>query len=176
MAEYVILVDELDREIGVGEKMEVHRQGRLHRAFSVLIFNGRGELLLQKRARTKYHSGGLWTNTCCGHPRPGEAVVEAARRRLQEEMGFTCELEEAFTFIYRAELDHDLIEHEYDHVVVGWCDGVHPRPDPAEAEDWQWVALGRLHQEIAAHPERYTYWFKLLLGQLKPSLLERGRH
>ena len=114
--EEVILVDEHDREIGSGEKLQIHQEGKLHRAFSVLVFNWKQELLLQKRKETKYHSGGLWTNTCCSHPRPGELTLEAAQRRLHEEMGLTCPLREVENFIYRAEFENGLIEHEYDHL------------------------------------------------------------
>src|SRR5919205_4313288 len=125
-AEELILVDAQDRELGVKEKLQAHVEGALHRAVSVFVFDGGGRLLLQKRAPTKYHSAGLWSNTACGHPRPGESTLAAARRRLREEMGFDCELREAFQFLYRAELDGELVEHEYDHVFVG----VHDR-DPA---------------------------------------------
>src|SRR5918997_6672888 len=124
MSEQVILVDEADREVGTGSKLEAHREGALHRAFSVFVFDRRGRLLLQKRAAGKYHSGGLWSNTCCGHPRPGEATAEAARRRLREEMNFDCELRAAFEFLYRAQFTNKLIEHEYDHVFVGEFGGV----------------------------------------------------
>ena len=120
--EEVILVDEHDREIGSGEKLQIHQEGKLHRAFSVLVFNWKQELLLQKRKETKYHSGGLWTNTCCSHPRPGELTLEAAQRRLHEEMGLTCPLREVGNFIYRAEFENGLIEHEYDHVLAGSSD------------------------------------------------------
>ncbi|HEX7957304.1 MAG TPA: isopentenyl-diphosphate Delta-isomerase, partial [Pyrinomonadaceae bacterium] len=118
-SEQLILVDADDRELGAGEKLEVHRAGALHRAFSVFVFDGRGRLLMQRRAAGKYHSGGLWSNTACGHPRPGEATRAAARRRLREEMGLDCELSAAFEFVYRAELGDSLVEHEYDHVFVG---------------------------------------------------------
>ena len=119
MQEQVILVDQQDREIGVAEKLEAHRKGKLHRAFSVFLFNAKDEMLLQQRAAEKYHSGGLWTNTCCSHPRPGEPTEAAARRRLREEMGISCNLNKAFDFIYRAEFDNGLIEHELDHVFIG---------------------------------------------------------
>lgn len=161
--ERVILVDEDDRPIGTEEKLAAHHKGLRHRAFSIIIVNDRGEMLLQKRADGKYHSGGLWTNTCCGHPRPGESIESAARRRLQEEMGFTCPLEERFTFAYRAELDQGLVENELDHVFVGHCDGARPQPDPHEVGDWRWVDVPTLRQDVAAHPERYTYWFRILL-------------
>src|SRR5918997_6014944 len=127
--EEVILVDERDRVLGASGKLRAHREGALHRAFSVFVFDGEGRLLLQKRARGKYHSAGLWSNTACGHPRPGEATREAARRRLREEMGFDCGLREAFQFLYRAELGGALVEHEYDHVLIGAHEG-DPSPDP----------------------------------------------
>jgi len=160
--ERVILVDERDREVGFAEKMQAHAEGLLHRAFSVFVFDGEGRLLLQRRALSKYHSGGLWSNTACGHPRPGETVAGAARRRLAEEMRVGCELRPGFEFIYRAELDNDLTEYEYDHVLVGSFDG-EPRPDPAEVGDWRWVGLEELRGELAARPERYSYWLRVVL-------------
>ncbi len=160
-AEQLILVDADDREIGVGEKLGTHREGALHRAFSVFVFDRRGRLLLlQKRAATKYHSAGLWSNTACGHPRPGEATETAARRRLREEMGFDCELREAFAFLYRAEVGGALVEHEYDHVFVGAYGG-EPAPDPAEVADWRWVSTGELRRALREEPRRYTRWLKL---------------
>src|ERR671913_2483251 len=141
--EEVILVDEHDRVVGAGEKLRAHREGALHRAFSVFVFDAGGRLLLQKRAREKYHSGGLWSNTACGHPRPGEPTATAARRRLREEMSLDCELREAFEFVYRAELDGALVEHEYDHVFVGTHEG-DPAPDPSEVAGWRWVTMGEL--------------------------------
>lgn len=159
-SEELILVDADDRELGVGEKMEVHLSGALHRAFSVFIFDGRGRLLLQKRAADKYHSAGLWSNTACGHPRPGEATHAAARRRLREEMGFECELRRAFEFVYRAELDGSLVEHEYDHVFVGSCEA-EPAPDPSEVEEWRWVSMGELRRGLRDEPHLYSRWLKL---------------
>src|SRR5919107_6254005 len=159
-AEQLILVDAFDRELGVGEKMEVHLAGALHRAFSVFVFDGRGRLLLQKRAADKYHSAGLWSNTACGHPRPGEATREAARRRLREEMGFDCELRPAFEFVYRAEVGGALVEHEYDHVFVGTHAGEDPAPDASEVEDWRWVSMDELRRCLREEPERYSYWLK----------------
>ena len=161
--EQVILVDEQDRQVGVGEKMETHRTGALHRAFSVFVFDSAGRLLLPKSAGTKDHSGGLWSNPCCGHPRPGEATVEAARRRLREEMNFDCELRGAFSFLYRVEFDNRLVEHEYDHVLVGRFDG-EPAPEPSEVEDWRWVSGDELARALNAHPERYSYWLGVALG------------
>ncbi|HNT74026.1 MAG TPA: isopentenyl-diphosphate Delta-isomerase [Anaerolineae bacterium] len=166
MEEQVILVDKEDREIGTEKKMATHRKGLLHRAFSVLIFNSAGEMLLQQRAATKYHSGGLWSNACCGHPRPGEPTAAAARRRLHEELGMDCPLEETFAFYYRAELEDGLSENEYDHVLVGQCDGLTPQPDSTEVSDWRWMDMAALRADIAAQPERYTYWFKVLLEHL----------
>lgn len=159
-AEELILVDADDREVGVGEKLQTHREGALHRAFSVFVFDRRGRLLMQKRAAAKYHSAGLWSNTACGHPRPGEATRDAARRRLREEMGFDCELREAFEFVYRAEVGDRLVEHEYDHVFAGTHDR-DPAPDHAEVEDWRWVEMGELRRELREAPERYSFWLKL---------------
>ena len=158
--EQVILVDECDRELGASEKLSAHTEGALHRAFSVFIFDGAGRLLLQRRARGKYHSGGLWSNTACGHPRPGEATAEAARRRLREEMSLDCELREAFEFIYRAQLDGALVEHEYDHVFVGTNDA-EPAPDPTEVEEWRWVSMSDLRKGLRDEPHRYSYWLKV---------------
>jgi isopentenyl-diphosphate delta-isomerase len=159
VSEQLILVDAQDRELGVKEKMEAHVEGALHRAFSVFVFDSKKRLLLQRRARTKYHSGGLWSNTACGHPRPGETTLAAARRRLREEMGFDCELREAFEFLYRAELDGALIEHEYDHVFVGTHEG-DPAPDPSEVEDWRWVTMEELRRRLSDEPQSYSYWLK----------------
>ena len=158
--EQVILVDETDRELGVAGKLRAHREGALHRAFSVFIFDRAGRLLLQRRARGKYHSGGLWSNTACGHPRPGEPTAEAARRRLREEMSLDCELSRAFEFVYRAELGGALVEHEYDHVFVGTHDA-EPAPDPAEVEEWRWVSMGDLRRGLSEEPESYSYWLKV---------------
>jgi isopentenyl-diphosphate Delta-isomerase len=165
MEDLVILVDECDREVGVAEKMLVHREGRRHRAFSIFVTNSSGQLLLQKRAIAKYHSGGLWTNTCCSHPRPHESTLNAAYRRLQEEMGFTCNLTETFSFIYQAHLDRDLIEHEFDHVLQGEFNG-EPILNPSEAEAWRWIDIDELKAEIALNPQFYTYWLKECLYRL----------
>lgn len=161
-SEQLILVDAQDRELGVKEKMEAHVEGALHRAFSVFVFDSEKRLLLQQRARTKYHSGGLWSNTACGHPRPGETTLAAARRRLREEMGFDCELREAFEFLYRAELDGALIEHEYDHVLVGTYEG-DPAPDPSEVEGWRWVTMDGLRRGLSDEPQSYSYWLKVVI-------------
>lgn len=160
--ERVILVDEGDREVGSAEKMVAHAEGLLHRAFSIFVFDRAGRLLLQRRAHSKYHSGGLWSNTCCGHPRPGETVIGAARRRLLEELNFSCDLREGFEFLYRAELDRGLTEHEYDHVLVGGFDG-EPRPEPSEVAAWRWVGMEELRDDVRRRPEGYSYWLRVAL-------------
>jgi isopentenyl-diphosphate delta-isomerase len=160
--EMVILVDQDDNAIGTMEKMEAHRKGQLHRAFSVVIFNQKGEMLLQKRATQKYHSGGLWTNACCSHPQPGEKIEDAARRRLREEMGIDVAASFSHKFIYRVPLDQDLIEHEYDHVYIGIFNG-EPVINRQEVEDWKFVPMNWLRNDIRLHPEKYTYWFRLMI-------------
>ena len=147
------------------EKMEAHRTGKLHRAVSVLVFNSDGHWLLHRRAAGKYHSGNLWTNTCCSHPRPGEAELNAAHRRLQEEMGLACELQHQFAFRYRAELDHGLVEHEFDHVFTGVTNDV-PQPDPAEVAEWKYVSTDHLRVMVEKHPEEFTEWFKLIFPKV----------
>ena len=160
MTELVTLVDEQDREVGVAEKLSAHVEGRLHRAFSIFVFDEAGRLLLQRRAATKYHSGGLWSNTCCGHPRPGEATDAAAHRRLREEMNFDCPLRKAFDFLYRAEVGNRLVEHEYDHVFTGRYSG-EPSPVAAEVAEWRWMSLSALRDELGANPDAYSYWLKV---------------
>ncbi|MDX6269806.1 MAG: isopentenyl-diphosphate Delta-isomerase [Acidobacteriota bacterium] len=163
LIEQVILVDEHDRELGASEKLAAHSAGRLHRAFSIFVFNSEGQLLLQRRAKAKYHSGGLWSNTCCGHPRPDESTAAAARRRLREEMNFDCELRAAFEFVYRAEFANELIEHEYDHVFVGEFDGAFVA-DESEVEEWKWMTPGELRRDVRERPEEYTYWLRVALA------------
>jgi isopentenyl-diphosphate delta-isomerase len=162
--EHVILVNEQDEAIGTMEKMEAHRTGVLHRAFSILLFNSKGEILLQQRALGKYHSGGLWTNTCCSHPLPGETMEAATRRKLYQEMGVDLQPTFAYKFIYRATLDHDLIEHEYDHVYTGFYDG-EPAINRDEVADWKYMDLLLLREDMRLHPADYTYWFKLIVEQ-----------
>ncbi len=157
--EFMVLVDADDSVIGTAEKLEVHQIGALHRAFSVIIWDSAGRLLLQKRSVGKYHSGGLWTNTCCGHPRPGEDVHPAALRRLHEEMGFTCVLESLGIIRYRAELDQGLIEHELVHVFRGVYDGT-IAPNREEAEGYQWALLEDVRADAAAMPQRFSAWFR----------------
>ncbi len=167
--EEVVLVNENDQPIGLEEKIAAHLNGSLHRAFSVFIFNVSGELLIQQRTSTKYHSKGLWSNTCCGHPRPGETVERASRRRLNEEMGFDSALTPLFNFVYRAMLEEGLIEHEYDHVLVGHFDGV-PKPNSSEVTDWKWVDLSTLKTDLEQHPDRYTYWFRISLDRVQHAM------
>lgn len=158
--EQVILVDALDNEMGSMEKMEVHLKGLLHRAFSVFLFNNQGEMLLQKRAADKYHSPGLWTNTCCSHPRPGELVKDAANRRLVEEMGIVANIEHAFHFIYNARLDQGLVEHELDHVYIGTYDGI-INPNEQEVSDYLYINMELLKNKIMSAPDDFTAWFKI---------------
>ncbi|MGQ9719966.1 MAG: isopentenyl-diphosphate Delta-isomerase [Candidatus Jordarchaeum sp.] len=161
----VTLVDENDKELGSEEKIKTHKEGRLHRAFSIFIFNSKGEMLLQKRAKSKYHSGGLWSNACCSHPRPGENLEYAAHRRLKEEMGFDCDLRKVFHFIYKTSLDNKLTEHEFDHVFIGDYDGV-VKINPEEAEDFKWIKIDILKESVQRHPENYTEWFKIALSEV----------
>ena len=158
--ENVILVDEKDNQVGLMPKLEAHQKGLLHRAFSVFIFNTDYKLLLQKRASSKYHSGGLWTNTCCSHPRDGEDIIDAANRRLNEEMGIKTSLRKVFDFIYTAELDNNLIENEFDHVFYGVYD-IDPIINKDEAEDFKWVDMETLKNDIENNKDQYTVWFKI---------------
>lgn len=156
---FVVLVDELDNQVGTMEKMEAHRKALLHRAVSVFIMNSKGEWLMQQRALSKYHSSGLWSNTCCTHPNPGESYSEAAHRRLMEEMGMECELEELFDFIYKIKLDNELTEHELDHVFIGVTD-VMPEINREEVEDWKYMKLEDIKIDVLKNPESYSYWFR----------------
>lgn len=160
--EHVVLVDTNDSPIGTMEKLEAHQKALLHRAFSILLFNTKGELLLQKRAGTKYHSGGLWSNTCCSHPLPDETMEQATKRKLLQEMGIEVNLEFAYKFIYKADLDKNLTEHECDHVFIGQFDGV-PNINPDEVEDWKYISLSKLKEDIRKQPDQFTAWFKLIM-------------
>jgi len=160
--EKVILVDKKDNQIGVEEKLKAHQDSKLHRAFSIFIFNAKGELLLQQRASTKYHTPSLWTNTCCSHPRVGELIQEAAERRLKEEMGISCELKRIFSFIYKAEFDNSLTEYEYDHVFVGEFED-EPVLNPEEVDSYKWISIDELKKDVDQSPEKYTPWFKIIL-------------
>ena len=158
--ENVILVDEKDNQVGLMPKLEAHQKGLLHRAFSVFIFNSDYELLLQKRASSKYHSGGLWTNTCCSHPRDGEDTIDAANRRLYEEMGIKTSLRKVFDFIYKAELDNNLTENEFDHVFYGVYNN-DPVINTEEADDFKWIDMETLRNDIDNNPDQFTVWFKI---------------
>ncbi|MDH0673829.1 MULTISPECIES: isopentenyl-diphosphate Delta-isomerase [Empedobacter] len=161
MEEFVVLVDQDDQKLGLMEKQQAHVAGLLHRAFSVFVFNSKGELMIQQRAASKYHSPTLWTNTCCSHPRDNETYEQAAHRRLEEEMGFDCELEYKFNFIYKAHLENDLIEHELDHVFIGTFDE-EPKLNPDEVMAYRWVELDDLKKDMEKNPQNYTAWFKII--------------
>ena len=163
--EQVVLVDEHDNEVGTMEKIEAHEKALLHRAFSIFVFNDAGQMMLQKRALSKYHSPGLWTNTCCSHPRPGESLEEATRRRIAEEMGFECKMHEVFSFIYKAAFDHGLTEHELDHVFMGLHNG-DPLINPDEVEEWKWIDVDDLLKDIDQFPDKYTVWFKIAVKEM----------
>ena len=167
--ELVILVNEKDEQIGLMPKMEAHEKALLHRAFSVFVFNDRNELMIQQRAKGKYHSPGLWTNTCCSHQREGETNIQAGKRRLQEEMGFTTELKDTISFIYKAPFDNGLTEHEFDHILVGHFNE-EPNLNPEEVSDYKWVSLEDLKQDMVEHPERYTAWFKIIFEKYYESI------
>jgi isopentenyl-diphosphate delta-isomerase len=167
--EYVILVDSNDHPLGKMEKLEAHQKGLLHRAFSVLIWNSKNEILIHQRAFGKYHSEGLWTNTCCSHPRPPETILEAAHRRLFEEMGFDCPLEQRFHFIYKTELENELIEHELDHILIGEFNE-EPNPNPTEVNAYRWINLLDLKQEIATSPTHFTFWFKEIIAKFEEKI------
>jgi len=163
--DHVILVDENDSQRGIMEKIEAHKKGELHRAFSIIVFNSKGEMLLQRRAIEKYHSGGLWTNTCCSHPKLGENLQESALNRLNEEMGFSCKLEKKFHFIYKAELDHELSEHELDHVFIGYYNE-NPKINSHEVFEWKYMSINDIQENMKLHPENYTAWFKIIFSRI----------
>jgi isopentenyl-diphosphate delta-isomerase len=165
MMEQVILVDEQDNPIGLMEKQAAHIEPHLHRAFSIFIFNSKGELLLQQRALSKYHSPGLWTNTCCSHPRAGETLEGATSRRLMEEMGMVCPMHEVYTFIYKAPVGEGLTEHEFDHVFIGQSDDS-PIINHEEVESWKYMTVADLKDDIQLHPEHYTEWFKITFEEM----------
>ena len=167
--EKVILVNEKDEPIGLMPKMEAHEKGLLHRAFSVFVFNDKNELMLQQRALSKYHSPGLWTNTCCSHQREGESNIEAGIRRLQEEMGFTTDLKDTMAFIYKAPFDNGLTEHEFDHILVGNFNAS-PNLNPEEVSAWKWMNLNEVQKSMKHHPELYTEWFKIIFDKYYQSI------
>jgi isopentenyl-diphosphate delta-isomerase len=163
--EQLILVNEHDEAIGTMEKMEAHRRALLHRAFSVFVFNNQAQLLLQQRANDKYHCGGMWTNTCCSHPRPNEETLAAASRRLQEEMGFTTPLKKVFDFVYKAPFSNGLTEYEFDHVFVGYYDGP-IEANPAEVADYKYLEVDEIHRLITQQPQVFTPWFQIAFPKL----------
>ena len=171
----VILVDEQDRPTGEAEKMHAHREGMLHRAFSVFIFNKRGDMLLQQRAAHKYHSGGLWTNACCSHPMPGEETTAAALRRLQEEMGFVTPVEKCFDFVYKASFGNGLTEYEFDHVYTGTYEGP-IAPDKDEVADYCYKSMDDIATSLKEHPEKYTAWFHLAFPRIYQWKTESAGH
>ena len=164
-------MSEVDEQLGLMAKMEAHEKGILHRAFSVFIFNKKGELLLQQRALDKYHSPGLWTNTCCSHQRDGESNIEAGKRRLQEEMGFNCDLKELFWFVYKASFDNGLTEHELDHVMIGHYDD-DPIVNLEEAAAFKWMPLEDVKKDMQIQPELYTEWFKIIFNEYDQRLVK----
>jgi isopentenyl-diphosphate delta-isomerase len=167
----IVLVNENDESIGSIGKLEAHQKGLLHRAFSIIVWNNQNQILIHQRAFGKYHSEGLWTNTCCSHPKMGETVIEAAHRRLKEEMGFDCQLEQKFHFIYKVKLENQLIENELDHVLIGEFNE-NPSPNPDEVHDYRWISLPELKKEIDEKPTTFTFWFKEIIqnyeDQIKP--------
>lgn len=167
--EQVILVDQNDNQIGLMPKMEAHKKALLHRAFSVFVFNAKNQLMLQQRALHKYHSPGLWTNTCCSHQREGESNIEAGKRRLFEEMGFVTELKETISFIYKAPFDNGLTEHELDHVLVGSYEDA-PKINEEEVASWKWMDLEEVRLDVKNRPELYTAWFKIIFEKFYNSL------
>ncbi|KKR43300.1 MAG: Isopentenyl-diphosphate Delta-isomerase [Parcubacteria group bacterium GW2011_GWF1_40_6] len=165
MNNLIILVDENDKPIGVEEKLKAHQNANLHRAFSIFVFNNKNQLLLQQRALNKYHSGGLWTNTCCSHPMPGEDTINSAHRRLKEEMGFDTELVEAFSFRYKAAFDNGLTENEFDHVFIGKHNN-DPIPNLSEVNTYKWVDVKWLEQDMQDNKEIYTAWLKICFKKM----------
>ncbi len=170
--ELVILVDENDNQVGLMPKMEAHEKAVLHRAFSVFVFNEKNELMLQQRALHKYHSPGLWTNTCCSHQRDGESNLAAGERRLFEEMGFVTELKETISFIYKVPFENGLTEHEYDHILVGHYEN-DPEINTEEVGEWKWMDLELVKKDIKNNPENYTSWFKIIFEKYYKTLLEK---
>lgn len=173
MEDLVVLVDTFDNQVGTMEKYEAHHQGLLHRAISVFIFNSKGQWLLQQRADDKYHSNSLWSNTCCTHPFPGESNLEAAHRRLTEEMGLKCKLKDVFHFLYEESLDNELTEHELDHVFIGFSD-TEPQLNPQEVMDYCYINFSDLQSDLLAHPEKYTVWFRKIVGPVHEQFMRNG--
>jgi len=171
--EQVILVNESDEQVGTMSKMEAHEKAILHRAFSIFIINERGEIMLQQRAANKYHSPLLWTNTCCSHQRVGESNIDAGKRRLKEEMGFTTELRELFSFIYKAPFDNGLTEHELDHVMLGSYNE-QPFINEDEVADWKWMKPEAIKKDISENPQKYTAWFKIIFERFHNHIVQNN--
>ena len=163
MSNQVILVDKNDNEVGFEEKITAHKKKLLHRAFSIFLFNKSSEILLQRRAPNKYHSGNLWTNTCCSHPLPNISLLESAKKRLFEEMGIEAELKKIFSFVYKEEFKNGLCEYEYDHVLFGQFDGV-PTLNLSEAVDYKWIKITDLKSEIKLNPDKFTIWLRIMIN------------
>lgn len=166
MKQEVILVDKNNRKIGVCEKIKAHKEGKLHRAFSIFVYNPKSELLIQQRAKTKYHSGSLWSNTVCSHPRPNETYIQSTHRRLKEEMGFDCKLKKLFYFTYNTGFQNGLTENEYDCVYIGKFDG-EPKPNPKEIMNYKWISEKDLKDDIKINPDKYSVWLKIILPKIK---------
>ncbi len=166
MTEYLVLVDEEDNEVGTEEKLEAHKKAKLHRAISAIVYNSKGEMLLQQREKSKYHCGGLWSNTSCTHPRQGETPKQAAERRLKEEMGMSVELKETFSFRYKVEFSNGLTENEFNHVFIGFSDEK-PKINKSEVENFKYLSMKKLREDIKKNPEKYTPWFRLIVEKLE---------
>ncbi|MCB2221797.1 MAG: isopentenyl-diphosphate Delta-isomerase [Bacteroidetes bacterium] len=173
--EFVVLVDPQDQPLGKMEKMKAHEKGILHRAFSAFVFNDRNELMLQQRAFTKYHSPGLWTNTCCSHPREDELPEEAVHRRMMEEMGFDCEVRKAFDFTYKADVGQGLIEHEFDHVFIGHSNQK-PNLNPDEVNDWKYSTMEDIREDMKRNPDQFTVWFRIAFDEVERYLLNTNKN
>jgi len=174
MTREVILVNKYDEQVGTMEKMEAHQKALLHRAFSIFIFNSKKEMVLQQRAITKYHSGALWTNACCSHPEPGEDIMESAKKRLAVEMGFTTGLNEIFNFTYRHEFDNGLTEYEFDHVFIGYYDGL-IKPDKNEVDDYCFMTVDEIQTSLASNPQKFTAWFHIAFPMVRTWLQNSGK-
>ncbi|MBI3509308.1 MAG: isopentenyl-diphosphate Delta-isomerase [Bacteroidetes bacterium] len=172
MNEMVLLVDTYDRVKGTMDKLQAHQEGKLHRAYSVFIFNSKGELLMQRRALDKYHSKGLWTNTCCSHPRPGELTHESAVKRLKEEMGIITSITKLFHFVYMSPMEDGLFEHEFDHVFIGTSDAV-PKKNESEVVDWRWASPEEITAEMDKNPGEFTLWFQLIFKEVLRRMKEK---
>lgn len=171
--EYLILVDQFDNQIGLMEKLEAHQKGLLHRAFSIFIFNSKGEILLQKRSLEKYHSPGLWSNTCCSHPNAGEETLVAAKRRLVEEMGMSADIEEVFSFTYKAEFENGLVEHEFDHVFFGTTDA-EPIINISEVSEWKYISVEDLKIDLTTSPEQYSAWLQICFNTIYKKIITKN--